>query len=356
MASFVSNKYRDEELLRPVPQDIEIAQTRTPAILPIAKVAAGLGLTDEEVDLYGKFKAKVSLKTLDRLQGAASGKYVVVAGINPTPLGEGKSTTTIGLAQSLGAHLNRPTIACVRQPSQGPTFGVKGGAAGGGYSQAVPMEDFNLHGTGDIHAITAANNLLAAAIDTRVFHEATQKDDALYRRLVTLSNGKKEFAPPMLRRLKRLGITETDPEKLTVEEQSRFARLNIDQASISWRRVTDVNDRMLREVNIGVGPKEKRPRTTGYDISVASEVMAILALATDMEDYRQKLRNIVIGNDTSGQPVTADDIGCAGAMLALLKDTIQPTLMQTLEGTPVCYATSNRCNEIHGNNDWFLFE
>ena len=246
--------------MRPVPQDIEIAQTRAQSMLPIKTIAAGLGLVEDEVNQYGKYKAKIALSTLQRLKGQPRGKYVVVAGINPTPLGEGKSTTTIGLAQSLGAHLKRRTVACVRQPSQGPTFGIKGGAAGGGYSQAIPMEDFNLHGTGDIHAITAANNLMAAAIDARMFHESTQKDEALYRRLVTLSNGKKEFAPPMVRRLERLGISERDPEKLTPEERSRFARLDIDPETVSWRRVTDVNDRMLREMTVGEGPKEKFAR------------------------------------------------------------------------------------------------
>ena len=331
------NAYLKDELLTPVPSDIEIAQTRAKQMLPIKQVAAALGLEEDDYDLYGKYKAKVALSVRESRANAKKGKYVVVAGINPTPLGEGKSTTTIGLAQSIGAHLNTPCVACVRQPSQGPTFGIKGGAAGGGYSQALPMEDFNLHGTGDIHAITAANNLLAAAIDARVFHERTQKDEPLYRRLVTSTDGSKSFAPPMLRRLARLGIDKTNPDDLTAEERVRFARLDIDEATISWRRVTDVNDRMLRQVSVGEGPKEKgAAHTTGYDIAVASEVMAILALATDMEDYRQRLRRVVVAQSKAGEPVTADDIGCAGAMLALLKDTIEPTLMQTLEGTPVC--------------------
>eukprot|EP00754_Rhynchopus_humris_P041581 Rhum_TRINITY_DN25137_c0_g2::Rhum_TRINITY_DN25137_c0_g2_i1::g.181178::m.181178/K00288/MTHFD; methylenetetrahydrofolate dehydrogenase (NADP+) / methenyltetrahydrofolate cyclohydrolase / formyltetrahydrofolate synthetase len=345
------NAYRKEELLTPVPSDIEIAQTRAKQMLPIRQVATALGLDEDDYDLYGKYKAKVSLRVRETRADAKRGKYVVVAGINPTPLGEGKSTTTIGLAQSIGAHLNTPCVACVRQPSQGPTFGIKGGAAGGGYSQALPMEDFNLHGTGDIHAITAANNLLAAAIDARVFHERTQKDEALYRRLVTSTDGTKSFAPPMLRRLARLGIDKTNPDDLTPEERVRFARLDIDEATISWRRVTDVNDRMLRQVSVGEGPKEKgAAHTTGYDIAVASEVMAILALATDMEDYRQRLRRIVVAQSKAGEPITADDIGCAGAMLALLKDTIEPTLMQTLEGTPVFVHAGPFGNIAHGNS------
>eukprot|EP00755_Sulcionema_specki_P012431 Sspe_Gene.51406::Locus_28534_Transcript_2_2_Confidence_0.750_Length_2202::g.51406::m.51406/K00288/MTHFD; methylenetetrahydrofolate dehydrogenase (NADP+) / methenyltetrahydrofolate cyclohydrolase / formyltetrahydrofolate synthetase len=342
--------YKPEELLRPVPSDIDIAKARSATAYPIKAVAEDLGLKDTEYSQYGTYKAKVSLSVLKRLQGP-NGKYIVVSGINPTPLGEGKSTTTIGLTQALGAHLGQKTIACVRQPSQGPTFGIKGGAAGGGYAQAIPMEDFNLHGTGDIHAITAANNLLAAAIDARMFHEATQPDASLYRRLVTTSDGKVEFAPPMLRRLQRLGITATHPDDLTPEQQARFSRLNIDPDTISWRRVTDVNDRFLRKVNVGLGPQEKgHMRETGFDIAVASEVMAILALASGLEDYGERLRNIVVAYSKSGEPVTCDDIGCAGAMLALLRDTIEPTLMQTLEGTPVFVHAGPFGNIAHGNS------
>eukprot|EP00659_Diplonema_papillatum_P005666 gene5666-8645_t len=175
------NVFTADDLLTPVPSDIDIAQTRAKKMLPISDVARTIGIEDDDVNFYGKYKAKIALSAADKLASQPSGKYVVVCGINPTPLGEGKSTTTIGLTQALGAHLSRKVFACVRQPSQGPTFGIKGGAAGGGYSQAIPMEDFNLHCTGDIHAITAANNLLAAAIDTRVFHEKTQPSDALYR-------------------------------------------------------------------------------------------------------------------------------------------------------------------------------
>ncbi|KAJ9459957.1 Formate--tetrahydrofolate ligase [Diplonema papillatum] len=345
------NVFTADDLLTPVPSDIDIAQTRAKKMLPISDVARTIGIEDDDVNFYGKYKAKIALSAADKLASQPSGKYVVVCGINPTPLGEGKSTTTIGLTQALGAHLSRKVFACVRQPSQGPTFGIKGGAAGGGYSQAIPMEDFNLHCTGDIHAITAANNLLAAAIDTRVFHEKTQPSDALYRRLVTKSNGKKEFAPPMLRRLEKLGINKTDPNDLTPEEQVKFARLDIDPATISWRRVLDCNDRFLRQITVGQGPAEKgMTRETGYDISVASEVMAILALANDVNDYRQRIRDIVVAHSTTGAPVTADDIGCAGAMLALLKDSIEPTLMQTLEGTPVFVHAGPFGNIAHGNS------
>ncbi len=178
---------------------------------------------------------------MNRLAEKQNGSYVVVAGINPTPLGEGKSTTTVGLCQALGAHLRKNTIGCLRQPSQGPTFGIKGGAAGGGYSQVIPMEDFNLHLTGDIHAITAANNLLAAQIEARMFHEATQSDKALYTRLVPKSNGVREFCDSQKRRLARLGINKTNPDELTEDEIRRFARLNIDPSTITWNRVMDTN-------------------------------------------------------------------------------------------------------------------
>eukprot|EP01065_Artemidia_motanka_P041513 TRINITY_DN53_c0_g1_i1.p1 TRINITY_DN53_c0_g1~~TRINITY_DN53_c0_g1_i1.p1 ORF type:complete len:661 (+),score=263.53 TRINITY_DN53_c0_g1_i1:63-1985(+) len=346
-----ANPYREEDMQQPPPQDIDIAMARMQHAFPISKICDDLGLREAEVTPYGRHKAKVSLKVLERMQDAPSGKYVVVCGINPTPLGEGKSTTTLGLAQAIGAHMGRVCFANVRQPSQGPTFGIKGGAAGGGYAQAIPMEEFNLHGTGDIHAITAANNLMAAAIDARMFHERTQPDEALYRRLTTGSGGKKEFAPPMLRRLQRLGITETDPEKLSAEDRVRFARLDIDPDTVSWRRVTDVNDRFLRTVEVGRGKDEKgHVRETGWDISVASEVMAILALATSLQDYRDRLGRIVVAQSRAGVPVTADDIGCAGAMMALLRDTIEPTLLQTLEGTPVFMHAGPFGNIAHGNS------
>ncbi|EAN84686.1 hypothetical protein ECC02_000065 [Trypanosoma cruzi] len=330
----------------PVPSDLEIAQSAKPH--PINRVAEAFGILSSELNPYGSTRAKVKTSILKRLQNSPPGKYVVVAGMNPTPLGEGKSTTTIGLAQSLCAHLHRPTFACIRQPSQGPTFGIKGGAAGGGYSQVIPMEEFNLHGTGDIHAITAANNLLAAAIDTRIFHERTQSDEALYRRLTAEL---KNFTPIMRKRLEKLGISKEDPKDLTPQERTRFARLNIDPDTVSWRRVTDVNDRMLREITIGQGKEEKGvTRKTGFDISVASELMAILALSKDLTDMRARFGAIVVAKSVSGEPITAEDIGCAGAMTALMRDTIEPTLMQTLEGTPVLVHAGPFGNIAHGNS------
>merc|ERR1712038_159053 len=206
--------------LEKVPSDIEVARAQTPKDVDL--LAAEIGLLSSEVDLYGKKKAKVSLSTLSRLGSRKDGKYVVVAGITPTPLGEGKSTTTIGLVQAIGSQLKKNVFACVRQPSQGPTFGIKGGAAGGGYSQVIPMDEFNLHLTGDIHAITAANNLLAAQIDARRFHEETQTDKALWGRLVPAKKGVRQFSPIQLKRLTKLGIMNSNPEELTEEEISRF--------------------------------------------------------------------------------------------------------------------------------------
>ena len=239
-------------------------------------------MTDEEVIPWGIAKAKIALSAKEVRKDVPDGNYVVVTGINPTPLGEGKSTTTIGLAQALGAVLGKKTVACIRQPSQGPTFGIKGGAAGGGYSQVVPMEEFNLHLTGDIHAITAANNLLAAAIDTRMFHEASQSDEALFKRLCPPG---KPLSPVMKRRLDKLGISyeNRSPEDFTPEEKSRFARLDLDPDNITWQRVLDTCDRHLRVVTIGEGKNEKvkspdvegeriqHSRQTGFDITVASQ-------------------------------------------------------------------------------------
>ncbi|KAL1968258.1 hypothetical protein VTN77DRAFT_2093 [Rasamsonia byssochlamydoides] len=322
------------KLTKPVPSDIAISRAQRPK--PITTLASEVGIAAHELEPYGHTKAKVSLSVLDRLAHRRNGRYILVTGITPTPLGEGKSTTTMGLTQALGAHLNRIVFANVRQPSQGPTFGIKGGAAGGGYSQVIPMDEFNLHLTGDIHAITAANNLLAAAIDTRMFHEATQKDAALYKRLVPAKKGKREFQPVMFRRLKKLGITKTNPDDLTEEEIRRFARLDIDPETITWRRVLDVNDRHLRGITIGQAATEKGlTRETAFDISVASECMAILALSNDLADMRERLGRMVIGTSKNGDPVTADDIGVGGALTALMKDAIKPNLMQTLEGTPV---------------------
>lgn len=322
------------KLDQPVPSDIAISRAQYPK--EITDLAYEIGVAPHELEPYGHTKAKLSLDVLDRLAHRRDGRYVLVCGITPTPLGEGKSTTTLGLTQALGAHLNRISFANVRQPSQGPTFGIKGGAAGGGYSQVIPMDEFNLHLTGDIHAITAANNLLAAAIETRMFHEATQKNGALYKRLVPVQGGKREFKPVMFKRLQKLGITKTNPDDLTQEEYGRFARLDIDPETITWRRVLDVNDRHLRSVTVGQAPTEKGlTRETGFDISVASECMAILALSNDLADMRERLGRMVVATSRSGDPVTCDDIGAGGALAALMKDAIKPNMMQSLEGTPV---------------------
>jgi formyltetrahydrofolate synthetase len=338
------------ELKSPVPADIDIAQAAT--LKPIAQVAEEMGLLQSELELYGDYKAKIKLEVLERLAGAPDGKYIDVTAITPTPLGEGKTTTTVGLSQAIGAHLGRSVITCIRQPSQGPTFGIKGGAAGGGYSQVIPMEDFNLHLTGDIHAITAANNLLAAAIDTRMFHESSQSDSALFNRLCPKDKkGKRHFARGMMGRLAKLGITETDPDKLSEEQKAKFARLDIDPQTVTWRRAVDVNDRMLRGITIGQGAQEKGfELQTNYYISVASELMAILALATSLEDMRNRIAKMVIGQSRAGEPVTADDLGVAGALTVLMKDTIKPNLMQTLEGTPVLVHAGPFANIAHGNS------
>ena len=322
------------KLINPVPSDIAVSRAQRPK--PITTVAKEVGIAPHELEPYGASKAKVDLTLLQRLGHRRNGRYVLVTGITPTPLGEGKSTTTVGLTQALAGHLDRIAFANVRQPSQGPTFGIKGGAAGGGFSQVIPMDEFNLHLTGDIHAITAANNLLAAAIETRMFHESTQKDGALYKRLVPAKKGKREFQPVMQRRLKKLGIEKTNPDDLTPEEITRFARLDIDPDTITWRRVLDVNDRHLRGITVGNAPTEKgTSRETGFDISVASECMAILALTNDLGDMRERLGRMVVATSRGGAPVTCDDIGAGGALTALMKDAIKPNLMQTLEGTPV---------------------
>jgi len=293
-----------------VPSDLEIAQAAK--LTPIIDIAAKLGLDADDLEAYGKYKAKVHLDVLERFKDRPNGKYIDVTAITPTPLGEGKTTTTVGLTQALGL-IGKKVMTCIRQPSQGPTFGIKGGAAGGGYSQIVPMEDFNLHLTGDIHAVGAAHNLLAAAIDARIMHEDTLSD----------------------RRMERLGLR----------------RLNIDPYSIAWNRVVDINDRALRNVIIGLGKKtDGRPRQTGYDITVASEVMAILALATSLKDLRERLGRIVIGTSKSGQPITAEDLGVAGAMAVLMKDALMPNLMQTLEGQPAFVHAGPFANIAHGNS------
>lgn len=327
----VLSQYPPIELKKPVGSDIEISQSVTP--IHISEIARNAGILDEELELYGSTKAKVSLNVKDRLANEENGNYVLVTAINPTKYGEGKSTVTLGLAQALTAHLGLKSFACIRQPSLGPTFGVKGGAAGGGYSQVVPMEEFNLHLTGDIHAVTSAHNLLSAAIDTRMFHEAGLKDESLWKKLT--KNGK-HFSNVMLKRVQKLGIDKTDPSTFTPEEQSRFARLNINPDTITWNRVLDVCDRHLRGVTVGEGSAEKgRTRKTGFDISVASEVMAILALTTSLTDMRDRLGRMVIGLDYAGTPVTADDLGVGGALTILMREAIKPNLMQSIERTPV---------------------
>uniref|UniRef100_A0AAX7TZ69 C-1-tetrahydrofolate synthase, cytoplasmic n=1 Tax=Astatotilapia calliptera TaxID=8154 RepID=A0AAX7TZ69_ASTCA len=305
--------YTRLNLRKPVPSDIVIS--RSCAAKSIDSLAREVGLFSDEVELYGKTKAKVQLTIIKRLQSLPDGKYVVVTGITPTPLGEGKSTTTIGLAQAMGAHMKLNVFACVRQPSQGPTFGIKGGAAGGGYSQVIPMEEFNLHLTGDIHAITAANNLVAAAVDARIFHEATQSDKALYNRLVPLSGGERTFSPIQINRLKKLGIQKTEPSALTEEEINRFARLDIDPSSVTWQRVLDTNDRFLRKITIG-----------------------------------QSIMKYTETTSRRGDPITTEDLGVSGALTVLMKDAIKPNLMQTLEGTPVFVHAGPFANIAHGNS------
>ncbi|HEY6007550.1 MAG TPA: formate--tetrahydrofolate ligase [Geobacteraceae bacterium] len=333
-----------------MPSDIEIAQAGKLKL--ITQVASELGLRSNDLELYGPHKAKIKLEVYERLKNRPDGKYIEVTAITPTPLGEGKTTTTVGLCQALGAHLGKKVITAIRQPSQGPTFGIKGGAAGGGYSQVIPMEDFNLHLTGDIHAITAATNLCAAALDTRMFHESEQDDEKLFNALCPKNKqGLRSFSPSMLRRLHKLGIQKTDPEDLTPEERTRFARLDIDPGTITMRRVVDTNDRFLREIEIGLGPEEKgRTRRTGFDITVASEVMAILALTTSLEDMRRRMGAIVVGTNRSGEAVTAEDLGVAGAMTVLMKDAIKPNLMQTLEGTPAIVHAGPFANIAHGQS------
>ncbi|KAL5484100.1 hypothetical protein EMCRGX_G020546 [Ephydatia muelleri] len=342
-------RYLPLKLLEPVPSDIEVARSQTPK--KITELAKEIGLLPSELEPYGSAKAKISLSVLERLKDRPNGGYVVVTGVTPTPLGEGKSTTTIGLVQALGAHLKVNSFACVRQPSQGPTFGIKGGAAGGGYSQVIPMEEFNLHLTGDIHAITAANNLLAAQLDTRMLHEATQSDKALFGRLVPENKGKREFSTIQVRRLEKLGINKRDPNEFTSDEMRRFARLDIDPPTITWNRVLDTNDRLLRKILTGQAETEKgHGRETQFDISVSSELMAILALTKSLKDMKERIGRIVVANSRSGVPVTADDLGVTGALAVLMKDAIKPNLMQTLEGNPVLVHAGPFANIAHGNS------
>ena len=281
----------------PVPSDLDIAQEAS--IEPILSVAERVGLAEGDLDLYGRYKAKVHLDVRQRLAKRPLGKYIDVTAITPTPLGEGKTTTTVGLSQGLG-RLGKKVFTCIRQPSMGPTFGIKGGAAGGGYSQVIPMEDFNLHLTGDIHAVSAAHNLLSAAIDNHLYHGND---------------------------------------------------LKLDPFSVTWPRVLDLNDRALRKIVLGLGGKENGdPREGGFDIAVASEVMAILALAADMKDLRARLGRIVVGTNEQKRPVTAEELKVAGAMAVLLKDAIMPTLLQTLEHTPALIHAGPFANIAHGNS------
>jgi len=277
--------------------DLEIAQKAK--LKPIMEIAGGMGLPEEFIEPYGKHKAKVDLAVLDKVADRPNGKYIDVTAITPTPLGEGKTVTTVGLSLGLN-HIGKNVITCIRQPSLGPVFGIKGGAAGGGYSQVVPMEDFNLHLTGDVHAVTVAHNLCAAFVD-----------NALYR-----SN-----------------------------------RLNIDPTTIMLNRVVEVNDGALRDVVIGLGPKNNAiPRESGFDISVASEVMAILGLSKSLKDMRERIGRMVVAYTNDGKPVTTEDLGVAGSMTVLMKDALKPTLMQTLEHTPAFVHAGPFANIAHGNS------
>ncbi|HLD40765.1 MAG TPA: formate--tetrahydrofolate ligase [Candidatus Omnitrophota bacterium] len=277
--------------------DLEIARKTKP--YPIVKIAQSIGIKEKELELYGNYKAKIELSILKRIKARRLGKYVLVTAITPTPLGEGKTVTTIGLAMALN-RIGKKTIACIRQPSLGPVFGIKGGASGGGYSQVIPKEDFNLHFNGDAHAVSLANNLLAAFLDNSFFKK--------------------------------------NP-------------LNIKPESITWRRVLDVSDRFLRNIKIGLGGKDDGiERDTGFDITAASEIMAILALSRDPADLRKRLGRIVVAEDINGKPITAEDLKAAGSMAVLLKDAIKPNLIQTLEHTPVIAHCGPFGNIAHGNS------
>lgn len=281
-----------------IPSDLDIAQSAS--LQHINQIAENLGLdTDTDLEHYGKYMAKINLDVLKKFADRPNGKYIDVTAITPTPLGEGKSTTTVGLGQAM-KHIGKNALVTVRQPSQGPTFGIKGGAAGGGYSQIVPMENFNLHLTGDIHAITAAHNLIAAMIDAHL-HFGND--------------------------------------------------LDIDMRNIPWRRVLDLNDRALRNVVIGLGARSDGvTRDTGFDITVASELMAILALTTSLQDMRQRIGRMVVAYNTKKEPITAEDLQAAGAATVLMRDAIKPTLMQTLENTPALVHAGPFANIAHGNS------
>jgi formate--tetrahydrofolate ligase len=280
-----------------MPSSLEIAQEAT--LRPIAEIAEGMGLSSDEYDLYGTYKAKVDLSVLERFADRPDGKLVCVTAITPTKAGEGKTTTSVSLTQGLG-HIGHKVALCLREASLGPVFGIKGGAAGGGYAQVVPMEDLNLHFTGDIHAIGAANNLLAAMLEAHLLHGN---------------------------------------------------ELGIDPLTVSWRRCVDINDRALRQIVLGLGGRANGyPRETGFDITAASEVMAILAVARDLHDLRKRLGSIAVGYTWEGEPVTAEQLRAAGAMTVLLKDAIKPNLVQTLEGQPAFVHCGPFANIAHGNN------
>ncbi|MDY7040354.1 MAG: formate--tetrahydrofolate ligase [Chloroflexota bacterium] len=335
-----------------VPSDIEIAQEAT--LRPIIEVAKDVGLEEDELDLHGKYKAKVHLSVLERLKDRPNGKYIDVTAITPTPLGEGKTVTTIGVSQGL-AYIGKKVFTCIRQPSQGPTFGIKGGAAGGGYSQIVPMEDFNLHLTGDIHAVGAAHNLLAAAIANRMAKEARWSTNYLAKALCPDD----EYTPSMRKRLQKLGIKSERPSDLNDEDKERMFRLNIDPDAIQWRRVVDVSDAALREIIVGLGgPNNGVTREAGYDITVASEIMAALAMCNSLVDLRERMGRIIIGTSKPGggrskrpvEPITAEDLNVAGAMTVLLKDAIMPNMMQTLMGSPAFVHCGPFANIAQGNS------
>ncbi len=332
------------EKVKPVPSDIEIAQAAT--LKPIIEIAKSIGLTEDDLDLYGKYKAKIHLDVLKKFQDRPQGKYVDVTAITPTPLGEGKTVTTIGVSQGLH-YIGKKVITVIRQPSQGPTFGIKGGAAGGGYSQVVPMEDFNLHLTGDIHAVGAAHNLLAAAIDNRIMKEARFSTGFLAKALCP--DG--EYTDSMRMRLEKLGIKSEKPSDLSPEDQERMFRLDIDPYSVQWRRVVDVSDSALRNIVVGLGTtNDGRPRESGYDITVASEIMAALAMCSDLADLRARMGRIIVGTNKRKEPVTAEDLNVAGAMTVLLKEAIMPNLMQTLAGSPAMVHCGPFANIAQGNS------
>jgi methylenetetrahydrofolate dehydrogenase (NADP+)/methenyltetrahydrofolate cyclohydrolase/formyltetrahydrofolate synthetase/formate--tetrahydrofolate ligase len=328
----------------PVPSDIEIAQAAE--LIPAVEVARSLGLSEDDLDLQGKWKAKVHLDVLERLKERPNAKYVDVTAITPTPLGEGKTVTTIGVSQGLH-YLGKKVFTCIRQPSQGPTFGIKGGAAGGGYAQIVPMEDFNLHLTGDIHAVGAAHNLLAAAMDNRLAKESRWSTSFLAKALCPNDT----YTPSQRRRLEKLGIQSERPSDLSEADRERMFRLDIDPYSIQWRRVVDVSDAALRNIIIGLGTvNDGYPRQSGYDITVSSEIMAALALCSDLADLRERMGRIIVGTNKKREPITAEDLGVAGAMTVLLKEAIMPNLMQTLDDSPAFVHCGPFANIAHGNS------